>query len=334
LITRKFFVAAAVAGLATLCASLAAAQQAPIIVKLSHVVSPETAKGKAALRFKELAEKNTAGRVKVEVFPNSTLYKDKEEIEALQLGAVQMLIPAVAKFAPLGVTDFDAFDLPYLFPNLDSLHAVTQGPIGRQLLTKLETRSIKGLSFWDNSFAIFSAKKPLIKPDDMKGLKMRSYSKIIDAQYRALGAIPQTMAFSEMYTGLQSGVIDGQDTVPVNMSSQKLYEVQAYGVLTYHRHPVYALITNKKFWDGLPADIRKILEDAVVESTRYNNAIAQKENADALAAMKASGKIKLHEPTAAELAAWKQALQPVYKAAESRVPQDLVQAIQKEVATK
>jgi C4-dicarboxylate-binding protein DctP len=334
MINRKHFIASAIAALSALSAPLAFAQQAPIVIKLSHVVSPDTAKGKAALRFKELAEKNTNGRVKVEVFPNSVLYKDKEEIEALQLGAIQILIPAVAKFAPLGVTDFDAFDLPYLFPTLESLHAVTQGPIGRQLLDKLDSRSIKGLAFWDNSFALFTAKKPLVKPDDMKGLKMRSYSKIIDAQYRTLGAIPQTMAFSEMYTGLQTGVIDGQDTVPVNMSTQKLYEVQEYGVLTFHRHPVYALITNKKFWDGLPPDIRKILDDVVIQSTRFNNAIAQKENADALAAMKAGGKIKLHEPTAAELAAWKQALQPVYKATESRVPQELVRAIQKEIAAK
>ena len=334
MIDRKTFIAAAATALLALAAPLAGAQQAPILIKLSHVVSPETAKGKAALKFKELAEKNTGGRVKVDVFANSTLYKDKEEIEALQLGAVQMLIPAVAKFAPLGVTDFDAFDLPYLFPTLDSLHKITQGPIGKQLLGKLESRSIKGLAFWDNSFAIFSAKKPLIKPEDMKGLKMRSYSKVIDAQYRALGAVPQTMAFSEMYTGLQSGVIDGQDTVPVNMSSQKLYEVQSNAVLTYHRHPVYALITNKKFWDGLPPDIRKTLEEAVAEATQFNNTIAQKENADALAAMKASGKIKLQEPSAAELSAWKQALQPVYKATESRVPQELVTTIQKEVGAK
>lgn len=327
----KHLIAAACVALALLPAR---AQQAPIVIKLSHVVSPETAKGKAALRFKELAEQKTGGKVKVDVYPNSVLYKDKEEIEALQLGAVQMLIPAVAKFGPLGVTDFDAFDLPYLFPNLDSLHAVTQGPIGRQLLTKLETRSLRGLAFWDNSFAIFSARKPLVRPDDMKGMKMRSYSKVIDAQYRALGAIPQTMAFSEMYTGLQSGVIDGQDTVPVNMSSQKLYEVQPHATLTYHRHPVYALIANKKFWEGLPPDVRKALDEAVVEATRYNNAIAQKENADALAALKASGKITLHEPTPAELAAWKQALAPVYKATESRVPQELVHAIQKETGAK
>lgn len=331
MISRKTFLAATLGGA---LAPLAHAQQGPIVIKLSHVVSPETAKGKAALRFKELAEKNTGGRVKVEIFPNSTLYKDKEEMEALQLGAVQMLIPAVAKFAPLGVTDFDAFDLPYLFPSLDSLHQVTQGPIGKQLLVKLESRGIEGLAFWDNSFAIFSAKKPLIKPEDMKGMKMRSYSKVIDAQYRALGAIPQTMAFAEMYTGLQSGVIDGQDTVPVNMSSQKLYEVQSNAILTYHRHPVYALITNKKFWDGLPPDIRKILDAAVVEATQFNNAIAQKENADAITAMKASGKIKLYEPSATELAAWKQALQPVYKATESRVPQELVAAIRREVGQK
>lgn len=304
--------------------------QTPIVVKLSHVVSPETAKGKAALKFKELAGKKTNGKVKVEVFPNSTLFKDAEELDALQLGSVQILIPAVAKFGPLGVTDFDVFDLPYMFPDLNALHRVTQGPIGRGLVDKLTTKGIAGLSFWDNSFVMFSANKPLRKPEDMKGLKMRSYSKIIDAQYRALGAIPQTMAFSEVYQGLQTGVIDGQDTVPVNMATQKLYEVQKHGVLTFHRHPVYAFITNKKWWDGLPADMRKGLEEAVAEATRYNNEIAQKENADAVELMKKSGKIEILQPSPAELDAWRKALLPVHKQMESRVPKDLVAAINKE----
>jgi C4-dicarboxylate-binding protein DctP len=172
-----------------------------------------------------------------------------------------------------------------------------------------------------------SANKPLLKPEDMKGLKMRSYSKIIDAQYRALGAIPQTMAFSEMYQGLQTGVIDGQDTVPVNMETQKLYEVQKHATLTFHRHPVYALITNKKWWDGLPADVRAGLETAVSEATRYNNAIAQKENAEAVERMKGTGRITIHQPTAQELAAWRTALLPVRQQMASRISKDLIESV-------
>jgi C4-dicarboxylate-binding protein DctP len=302
----------------------------PIVIKLSHAVSPDTAKGKAALKFKELADSRSNGKVRVEVFPNGTLFNDADELEALQLGSVQMLIPAVAKFGPLGLTDFDVFDLPYMFSDLDALHRVTRGPIGRGLLGKLAGKGIVGLSFWDNAFAIFSANKPLHRPEDMKGLKMRSYSKIIDAQYRALHAIPQTMAFSEVYQALQSGVVDGLDTVPVNMATQKLYEVQKHGVLTFHHHPVYALIANKKWWDGLPAEARKTLEEAVAESTRYNDEIAQKENAEAVEFMRKSGKIEIYRPSPAELDAWRKALLPVHQQMESRIPKDLFAAIYKE----
>jgi C4-dicarboxylate-binding protein DctP len=317
---------------ATACAltCTGALAEQPIVIKLSLAVSPDTAKGKAALKFKDLSEKKTSGKVRVEVFANSSLFKDAEEIEALELGSVQMLIPAVAKFGPLGLTDFDVFDLPYLFPDLDALHRVTQGPIGRGLLDKLSDKGIVGLSFWDNSFAMFSANKPLHQPEDMRGLKMRSYSKIIDAQYRALHAIPQTIAFSEVYQALQTGLVDGLDTVPVNMATQKLYEVQKHGVLTLHHHPVYAFIANKKWWDGLPGEVRKALEEAVAESTRYNNEIAQKENAAAVELMRKSGKIEIYRPSPAELDAWRKALLPVHQQMESRIRKDLFAAIYKE----
>lgn len=303
----------------------------PIIIKLSHVVTGNTAKGKSAIRFKELAEEKTKGRVKVEVYPNSTLYKDKEEIEALQLGAVHILIPAVAKFAPLGLDDFNAFDLPFLFPNVDALHRVTGGKIGQALLKKLNSHGIEGLAFWDNSFALFSANRPLKTPGDLKGLKMRSYSKIIDAQYAALGALPQSMAFSELYSALQTGVVDGQDTVPVNMVTQKLYEVQKHATLTFHRHPVYAFITNKKWWDGLNPDIQQSLKEAIAEATSFNNDIAQKENADALVEMRAKSTIQLYEPTADEIQVWRKALDPVFERAAARYPKDLIESIREEI---
>src|SRR5574343_1432536 len=157
--------------------------QAPIVIKFSHVVATDTPKGQAAERFKQLAEKATNGRVKIEVYPNSQLYKDKEELEALQLGAVQMLAPSLAKFGPLGAKEFEVFDLPYIFDNYDELHKVTQGPIGMQLLSKLESKGIKGLAYWDNGFKIFSANKPLKSPADFKGLKMRiQSSKVLEEE--------------------------------------------------------------------------------------------------------------------------------------------------------
>jgi C4-dicarboxylate-binding protein DctP len=315
-----------------LAAGGAMAQQAqPIVIKFSHVVAPDTPKGKAAERFKALAEERTKGRVKVEVYPNSQLYKDKEELEALQLGAVQMLAPSLAKFGPLGVKEFEVFDLPYIFPSKEVLRAVTEGPIGMSMLKKLEPKGIIGLAYWDNGFKVMSANKPLKTPEDFRGLKLRiQSSKVLDAQMRALGALPQVMAFSEVYQALQTGVVDGTENPPSNMYTQKMHEVQKYATLSNHGYLGYAVIVNKKFWEGLPADIRATLEGAMNEATKFANAIAQTENDDAMAAMKASGKTEFYQLQPAELAAWRKALLPVHKEMEGRVGGDLIQSIYKE----
>ncbi|GGY05431.1 DctP family TRAP transporter solute-binding subunit [Massilia dura] len=317
---------------ATACFTNAYAQ-APIVIKFSHVVATDTPKGQAAARFKQLAERATNGRVKVEVYPNSQLYKDKEELEALQLGAVQMLAPSLAKFGPLGVKEFEVFDLPYAFPTKQSLYNVTEGPIGRSLLKKLETKGITGLAYWDNGFKIMSANKPLYAPADFRGLKMRiQSSKVLDAQMRALGANPQVLAFSEAYQALQTGVVDGTENPPSNMYTQKMHEVQKYATLSNHGYLGYAVIVNKKFWDGLPADIRTALEGAMRETTTYEKAIAQRDNDMALEAMKKSGRTQFITLTAQQQDAWKKVLLPVHKQMESRIGADLVNAIAKEGA--
>ncbi len=304
--------------------------QTPIVIKFSHVVAPDTPKGKGANKFKELAEKYTAGKVKVEVYPNSQLYKDNEEVDALQLGAVQMLAPSLSKFGPLGAKEFEAFDLPYIFPDKAALRKVTDGPVGQELLHKLEGKGILGLAFWDNGFKIMSANKPINLPDDLLGLKMRiQSSKVLEAQMKALGALPQVMAFSEVYQALQTGVVDGTENPPSNMYTQKMHEVQKYATLTNHGYLGYALIANKKFWDGLPADIRGELDKAVKEATEYTNDISQKENDKALEAMKKSGKTEFHTLTDKERAVWIEALKPVHKKMESRIGRDLLQKIYK-----
>ncbi|MBU0751136.1 MAG: TRAP transporter substrate-binding protein [Gammaproteobacteria bacterium] len=320
-----------VIGLAAATFSLSAMAQQPIVIKFSHVVATETPKGKAAEYFKKLAEERTQGKVKVEVYANSTLYKDKEEMEALQLGAVQMLAPSLAKFGPLGVKQFEVFDLPYLFDNYKELHNVTQGPVGKSLLRMLETKGILGLAYWDNGFKVMSANKALKIPDDFKGLKMRiQSSNVLDAQMRALGSLPQKMAFSEVYQALQTGVVDGTENPPSNLYTQKMHEVQKYVTLSDHGYLGYAVIVNKKFWDGLPADIRTTLEAAMADSTKYANEIAKKENDDALAAVKASGKSEIYTPTADEKKAWKKALVKVHDQMADRIGKDLIQSIYKE----
>ena len=200
--------------LVALAVAGAALAQQPIVIKFSHVVALDTPKGKAAEYFKKLAEEGTKGRVKVEVYPNSTLFKDGEEMEALQLGSVQMLAPSLAKFGPLGVREFEVFDLPYMFDGYADLHKVTGGAVGAMLFKKLDAKGIIGLAYWDNGFKDMSANKPIVLPADYKGLKMRiQSSKVLGDQMKALGAIPQVMAFSEVYQALQTGVVDGTEKV-------------------------------------------------------------------------------------------------------------------------
>ncbi|HJV01864.1 MAG TPA: TRAP transporter substrate-binding protein [Burkholderiaceae bacterium] len=323
------------ATLAALCAALCvnAYAEAPIVIKFSHVVATDTPKGQAAERFKQLAEKATNGRVKVEVYPNSQLYKDKEELEALQLGAVQMLAPSLAKFGPLGVKEFEAFDLPYIFPSKTALYNVTEGEIGKGMLKKLEPKGITGLAFWDNGFKVMSANKPLHVPADFKGLKMRiQSSKVLDAQMRALGANPQVLAFSEVYQALQTGVVDGTENPPSNMYTQKMHEVQKYVTVSNHGYLGYAVIVNKKFWDGLPADIRTALEKAMRDATTFEKAIAQRDNDMALDAIKKTGKTTIYTLSVQEQAEWRRVLLPVQKQMEGRIGKDLISAINKEAA--
>ena len=311
------------------CASVLA--QAPIVIKFSHVVTNETTKGKGALKFKELAESRTNGKVKIDIYPNSQLYKDKEEIEALQLGAVQMLAPAVSKFGPLGLREFEAFDLPYLFDNAAELERVTYGPIGQGLLKKLEAKGIVGLAYWDNGFRNMSANKPLRKPEDAKGLKFRiPSSKVLEAEIRALGGLPQVMAFSEVYQALQTGVVDGTEATFSNIYTQKLHEVQKFITLTEHSALLYAVIVNKKFWDGLPADIRSTLEGAMKDATKYAHDLSQKENDDSVAGVKKSGKSQILTLTTQEKADWKRAMVRTHKEFEDKIGKELIGAIQKE----
>ena len=324
-------IALAAAALA-LSASFATSQaQQPIVIKFSHVVAENTPKGKGALRFKELAEAATKGRVKVEVYPNSQLFKDGEEMQMLQLGNVQMLAPSVSKFGPLGVREYEIFDLPYIFDSYDDLHAVTGGKIGKTLFQKLETKGIVGLAYWDNGFKVMSANKPLKTPADFRGLKMRiQSSKVLDGQMRALGATPQVMAFSEVYQALQTGVVDGTENPPSNLYTQKMNEVQKYVTLSNHGVVEYAVITNKKFWDGLPADIRTSLERAMRDATNYANAIAKQENDDALEKVKATGRTQILTLTPAEKNAWKKALLKVHRDSEPAIGKALIQEIYKE----
>ena len=299
-----------------------------LVIKFSHVVAPDTPKGKAAEKFKQMVEERSKGAMKVEIYPNSQLYKDREELEALQLGAVQMLAPSMAKFGPLGAREFELFDLPFIFPNKETLYRTMDGAVGKRLFNKLETKGITGLAYWDNGFKQMSANKPMHKVADFNGLKMRiQSSKVLDAQMKALGAMPQVMAFSEVYTALQQGVVDGTENPMSNMYTQKMHEVQKHLTLSDHGYLGYAVITNKKFWDGLTEDQRKLLAQAMKEATVYERGIAQQENDDSLAKVRAAKTTDIYTLTDAERAEWMKALVPVHKEFESVIGKENIQEV-------
>ncbi len=329
------FVVACAAALGLVLAAAAGAQQ-PIVIKFSHVAAPDTPKGQAANEFKRLAEERTQGKVKVEVYPNSMLFKDAEELDALQLGSVQMLAPVPGKFGPVGLPEFEVFDLPYMFPDIDAVHKVYYGPVGASLMKRLESKGLVGLAFWDNGFRVMSANRPLHTPADMKGLKMRiNSSKVNAAIMKSVGAVPQTMAFSEVYQALQTGVIDGTEGPLSNLYTQKQYEVQKHVTLTFHTISNYVVVVNKSFWDKLPADVRTTLEGAMKDATKLNDQVAEKDEAAAIAAIKASGRSEIYKPTAAEKEQWMKAMRPVQDEMASRVKKETLAAVRASVgATK
>lgn len=305
--------------------------QEPILIKFSHVAAIDTPKGQAAEHFKQQLEKRTKGRVKVEIFANSTLYKDKEELEALQMGSVQMLAPVAGKFGPAGVKEFEVFDLPYIFPNEEALHRVTRGPIGVSLLKKLEPRGMVGLSYWDAGFRVLSSNKPIRTPEEARGQKIRiNSSKVNQAIIKAIGGLPQTMAFSEVYQALQTGVVDGADGNLSNLYTQKQYEVQKNITLTRHTYSGYVVVMNKAFWEKLPADVKTDVTAAMKDASDFNDKVAEEDENKSLSAIKASGKSTIHTLTADEKARWVKALMPVQNELAPRIGKELISAIRKE----
>ena len=305
---------------------------AEITIKFSHIAAVDTPKGMAAAHFKEIAEKLTKGKVRVEVYPDGELFKDNEELEALQLNSVQMLAPSFSKFSALGIHAFEVFDLPYLFRNADDLHRITQGPTGRRLLGLLDAQGIVGLGFWDNGFKDMSANKPLHTPSDMRKLSVRIQpSKVIATQMTDLGALPFPMPVYESFKYLDNGLLDGTETPPSLFYSLNLMHSQKYLTMTNHGYLGYVVIANKKFWDSLPTEIQVQLNTAVNETTRYANRIALLKNKADLEAIKMSGTTTVIELTDAEKQMWFDALLPVGRQMEDRIGKDLIMQIRREL---
>ncbi|MDQ2734690.1 MAG: TRAP transporter substrate-binding protein [Pseudomonadota bacterium] len=304
--------------------------EAQIIVKFSHVVADQTPKGQAALKFKELAEKKLPGKVQVQVFPNSQLYGDAKELEALLLGDVQFIAPSLSKFDRY-TKKLQVFDLPFLFDNVEAVDRFQSSAQGKALLESMTSRGLRGLAYWHNGMKQLSTNRDTLKrPEDVKGLKFRiQASDVLEAQFKALGANPQKMAFSEVYQALQTGVVDGQENTWSNIYSQKFFEVQKTIAETNHGVIDYMVVTNEKWWSGLPADIRKGLSEAMVEATAYGNKLANDINEGDKKRIADAGKAKIQKLGKDDLAAWKKAMEPVWKKFEGDIGGDLIDAAQK-----
>lgn len=323
------FISALMTGAAALTLSVAA-QADPIVVKVSHVVAENTPKGQASLKFKELAEKKLPGKVQVQVFPSSQLFGDAKELEALLLGDVQILAPSLSKFDRY-TKKLQVFDLPFLFHDIAAVDRFQHSPAGLALLDSMKNRGIKGLAYWHNGMKELSTDRDkLQRPEDVKGLKFRIQpSDVLEAQFRALGANPQKMAFSEVYQALQTGVVDGQENTWSNIWSQKFFEVQKTIAETNHGVIDYMVITNAKWWDGLPPDVRKGLAEAMDEATAYGNKLANDLNEQDKKRIAEAGKARIQPLTQDDLAAWRKAMEPVWKKFEPDIGKDLIEAAQK-----
>jgi len=323
------FIAAAAGALLALAVS-GTATAAPIIVKFSHVVAEATPKGQGALKFKELAEKYLPGKVDVQVFPSSQLFGDGKEMEALLLGDVHFIAPSLSKFDRY-TKKLQVFDLPFLFDDIEAVDRFQSGPQGKALLDIMKSKGIQGVAYWHNGMKQLSTDKPkLTRPEDTKGLKFRIQSSdVLEAQFRALGANPQKMAFSEVYQALQTGVVDGQENTWSNIYSQKFFEVQKTIAETNHGVIDYMVVTNAKWWDGLPADVRAGLAEAMKEATAYGNGLASDFNKRDRKLIEEAGKAKIQVLTPADLELWKKAMAPVWKKFEPGIGADLIAAAQK-----
>jgi len=303
------------------------AQADPILIKFSHITADSTPKGQGALMFQKLVHERLPGQVEVQVFANSSLYGDGKEMEALLMNQVQMLAPAPSKLEQY-TKQLQLFDLMFLFDDMAAAQRFQQSEKGRAMLKSMEDKGITGLAYWLNGMRQFTANKPLREPADARGQKFRVQpSDLQAAQYTALRAVPRKMAFAEIYQGLQTGVVNAQDNPWSNIYSQKYYEVQKYMTESNHGIGNYLLITNTKFWNGLPAPVRGELE-AIIEVTAEVNRQAEALNEEARQGIVASGKSEILVLTDEERAKWREAVQPAWAKFEDEIGKDLIEAAQ------
>ena len=316
----------------TLCAALSVAlpvlaqSQAPIVINFSHVVAQDTPKGQGALLFKQLVEQRLAGQVKVEVHANASLFGDADELQALRENRVQMLAPSLSKLGAYSKS-LQLFDLPFLFDDLEALKRFQKRDKSRELLRSMTEQNIYGLAFWNNGMKQLTANRALRLPTDAKGLAFRIQpSQVLQSQFQALAASGVSVSFSETVAALHSGKVQGSENAWSNIASQQLDAVQPFITESNHGALNYMLVSNTRFWNSIPYKTRVELEAIIEEVSATVNQQAETLNHKAREQVLAAGKSTLVSLTEQERAAWRSAMQPVWKTYEADVGADMLRA--------
>lgn len=309
-----------------LIAACGVAVAQPIVIKFPHELAPATPKGMGADYFERIVEERLPGRVDVEVYPSGSLMNDQASLEALAFGEIQMIAISLSKLDRL-TKRFQVFDLPFLFADIGQVEKFQASPEGLALLDELTPRGIKGVAFWHNGQKQFTANVPLRVPDDAAGLEFRIMdSDVLLAEIRAIGGNPQKMPFTEVYQALQTGAVNAEENTWSNIYASKFYEVQQYITESNHGYIGYLVAVNPEFWNGLPRDVRTVLDDAVAETTDYVNSIAVRVNREARNAVIAEGRNSLIELDPAQRELWRQAMRPVWDRFSDDIGQRLLDA--------
>jgi C4-dicarboxylate-binding protein DctP len=309
--------------------AMASCDEGEVVIKFSHVTNTDKhPKGIAASLLEKRVNEEMNGKACMEVFPNSTLYDDDKVLEAMLSGDVQLAAPSLSKFEKF-TKKFRIFDLPFLFKDVDAVDRFQNSEAGQELMSSMRKRGLQGLAFWHNGMKQMSANKPLIKPEDAAGLKFRvQASDVLVAQFEALDANPQKMAFSEVYGGLQTKVIDGQENTWSNVYGQKFFEVQDGVTETNHGILDYLVVTSAEWLDGLDADVRDQFLTILKEVTEARNAESNKVDTENRELVKEAGG-EVRQLTDEQRAAWVEAMKPVWKKFEGDIGEDLMEAAQK-----
>ncbi|BCJ86403.1 DctP family TRAP transporter solute-binding subunit [Effusibacillus dendaii] len=291
-----------------------------IVIRFSHVVGEDTPKGQAARMFAKLMKERTNGKVEVQVFSNSSLYKDSEETDALQQNRIQIIAPATPKLSSL-VPELAAFDLPYLYSDLDRYHQVLDGPVGQQIAASLYQQNMVELAYWDGGMKQFTnSVRPIRTPEDLAGMTMRIMpSAVLDQQFKLLQVTPVEINFNDLYSALTKKQVDGQENSISNIYSKRFFQVQKYLTLSDHGLLGYVVVMNRDFWNSLDPETRRTISLVMQEVTDWERQQAVQFEQNNLKAMSNCQCIEIDRLSQAEKDRWKEFYQPLYQTMEQKL---------------